>query len=214
MGEYNRRFRLADALDQAEALGNLRRGSPPPEPRGAPSPSPPRPPGLAGRTPPTLGAERTDYLAGVLRALPVSEEGVSESPEEAKAKAEASAKAMSAALDMGEGRVGGQRGGAGGGEGGGGSPPRDPEELDEMVKSVQAVLGGVGEPGGLGEGFVEACLSVLGWSPQVREREPTTRRPECCVKRPGVPWMWNGRGGARKDVVGCGLSVVRWSVPA
>lgn len=154
MGEYNRRFRLVDALDQAEALGNLPRTKPP-----ASDVLPP-PPGLANQSP-TLGAERTEYLAGVLRALPVSEEGVSESLEEAKAKAEASAKAMSAALDIGDS-------GGGGGGGGGETPPRDPEELDEMVKSVQAVLGGAGEPGGLGEGFVEACLSVLGWSPQVR----------------------------------------------
>lgn len=158
MGEYNLRFRLADALDQAEALRNLERKNSPQ------SPSPPPPPGLADGNP-TLGTERTEYLAGVLRALPVSEEGFSESQEAAAAAAsEASAKAMSAALDMGDSRSVGR------GQDGGGTPPRDPDELDEMVKSVQAVLGGAGEPGGLGEGFVEACLSVLGWSPQVRRR--------------------------------------------
>lgn len=115
--------------------------------------------------PPTLGVERTEYLVGVLRALPVSEEGVS-SPEEAASAAaavEASAGALASALEIGGGEEGG------GGDGGyGGPPPRDPDELDDMVKSVQAVLGGADEPGGLGEGFVEACLSVLGWEPQVR----------------------------------------------
>lgn len=83
--------------------------------------------------------------------------------------AAASKEALAAALEKGD------RGGREGAGRGAPSPhaPRVlvPEELDEMVKSVQAVLGGPGEPGGLGEGFVEACLSVLGWSPQVREEE-------------------------------------------
>lgn len=174
MGEYNRRFRLADALDQAEALGTLQQARPatatPQEEQkdagnkrdlsassveiGAWSRS--------SASVVTLGSERTEYLAGILCALPVvSEEWVSTSPAQAAAAAQASERAMSAAPEKGDGKVEAVGGG------GGGTPPRDPEELDEMVKSVQAVLGGTDKPGGLGEGFVEACLSVLGWSPQV-----------------------------------------------
>ncbi|CAN0397838.1 unnamed protein product, partial [Ectocarpus sp. 12 AP-2014] len=77
LGEYNRRFRLADALDQAQALGTQ------PIP-----PQPPLPPSEKQRTPRVglapglvLGPERTEYLTGVLRALPVSEEGVSKEAE-------------------------------------------------------------------------------------------------------------------------------------
>ncbi|CAN0014436.1 unnamed protein product, partial [Ectocarpus sp. 12 AP-2014] len=98
LGEYNRRFRLADALDQAQALGTQ------PIP-----PQPPLPPSEKQRTPrvglapgTVLGPERTEYLTGVLRALPVSEEGVSKEAEAAAAAAAtAGARAMSAALDMG-----------------------------------------------------------------------------------------------------------------
>ncbi len=164
MGEYNRRFRLADVLDQAEALGNLRSGQQQQQRQQGRRKPPPA--GPAGSGPAALlGPERTEYLAGVLRALPVSAEVVSPAAEAeaAAAAAEASAKAMSAALDMGAGPEGVRAG-----RGGGGAPPRDPEELEEMVDSVQAVLGRPGEAGGLGEGFVEACLSVLGWSPQAR----------------------------------------------
>ncbi|CAB1120748.1 unnamed protein product [Ectocarpus sp. CCAP 1310/34] len=188
LGEYNRCFHLADALDQAQALGT--------------QPIPPQSPSEKQRTPrvglspgAVLGPERTEYLTGVLRALPVSEEGVSKEAEAAAAAAAAAgarARAMSAALDMG----GGEGRGAGGG-GGGGVPPRDPEELEEMVKSVQAVLGGTGEPGGLGEGFVEACLSVLGWSPQgvieavLEDRLP----PQVANLNRGLRRAWKGKKG-------------------
>ncbi|CAM9411150.1 unnamed protein product, partial [Ectocarpus sp. 13 AM-2016] len=95
LGEYNHRFRLADALDQAQALGT--------------QPIPPLPPSEKQRTPrvglapgKVLGPECTEYLTGVLRALPVSEEGVSKEAEaEAEAAAAAGARAMSAALGMG-----------------------------------------------------------------------------------------------------------------
>ena len=115
--------------------------------------------------PPSLGVERTEYLVGLLRALPVSEEGVSslEEAASAAAKVEASAGALASALELG----GREERGSGDG-GGAGVAPRDPDELDDLVKTVQAVLGGPDEQGGLGEGFVEACLSVLGWAPQVR----------------------------------------------
>ncbi|CAN0257478.1 unnamed protein product, partial [Ectocarpus sp. 4 AP-2014] len=84
LGEYNRRFRLADALDQAQALGTQS--------------IPPQPPSEKQRTPRVglapglvLGPERTEYLTGVLRALPVSEEGVSKEAEAAAAAAAAAA---------------------------------------------------------------------------------------------------------------------------
>ncbi|CAN0449826.1 unnamed protein product, partial [Ectocarpus sp. 8 AP-2014] len=64
-------------------------------------------------------------------------------------------------------------------------------------KSVQAVLGGTEEPGGLGEGFVEACLSVLGWSPQgVIEAVLEDRLPPQVAKlNRGLRRAWKGKKG-------------------
>lgn len=192
LGEYNARFRVADALEQAEALSTA---TFPPAPHGNKKTNAGgtgggwgekastgnetgrggggrrREPELgSARAATSLGPERTEYLAGVLRALPVSDAGVS-TPEEAVLKAEAAASAearMASALERGV--VVGEGVGGGGGRGGSWRGGDDPEELEDMIKSVQAVLGGPEEPGGVGEGFVEACLSVFRGSPQVRGR--------------------------------------------
>ncbi|CAM9757734.1 unnamed protein product, partial [Choristocarpus tenellus] len=66
-----------------------------------------------------------------------------------------------------------------------------------LVEAVQSVLGGPGEEGGLGEGFVEACLSCLGWSPQavveafIEGRLP----PQVASLERGLRRAWKGKKG-------------------
>ena len=130
-----------------------------------------------------LGAERTHYLAGVLRALPSvlpGEEGIFTEGELKEEGYDSTSRGVDGASGVGS-------------EPGNGRPPEGPEELEDLVKSVQAVLGGVeDDPGGLGEGFVEACLSVLDWSPQVRhrqfqERKGNTSGETCMLTVPPPP---------------------------
>lgn len=100
----------------------------------------------------------------------MSEEGFP-SPDEAQAAAAAASAAAAGSAGAWASALGmdaAERGKDGREAHDGSAPPQDPEELDDMIKAVQAVLGGTEEPGGLGDGFVEACLSVFGWSPQVR----------------------------------------------
>lgn len=185
LGEYSLRFRLADAIEQAEALrsttASKSKGKNPTTPAKAGRREAERRPASVSDVEqgakgdiltPTLGAERTEYLCGMLRGLPVSGEAVS-SQEEASANAAAVAEAFSFAVEKGGIRQVDTRGVGSLDERG---RPHDPEELDDMIKSILAVFGGPGEAGGLGEGFVEACLSVFGWSPQVRTQISGCRR--------------------------------------
>lgn len=155
LGEYNLRFHLADILEQADALHSV--------PGSGSAPASPTLHGVSSSCSAFLGRENTEYLVGVLRGLPVSVEAVS-ATNQAEADAVAVAEAMASALEKGGDDKDTNAGEAGWPKGG---RPGDPEVLEDMVKSVQAVFGGPGEEGGLGEGFIEACLSVLGWSPQV-----------------------------------------------
>lgn len=156
LGEYSRRFRLAETIEQADAFAKLLQTLP----KSSKELSMPL---SAGFSDSGLDSERADYLAGVLRALPsVSENGKVST--ETKLTGE---EKNGDVIDVSPGVPSDSGVGYGG-------PPQDPEEIEELIKSVQAVLGGVDDEsgGGLGEGFVEACLSVLDWSPQVRRRLP------------------------------------------
>lgn len=159
LGEYSRRFRLAETIEQADAFTKLLH-TPPGGPKELSMPI------SAGFSDSGLDSERADYLVGVLRALPLVSDNGNVSME-TKLTGEEKNGDM---LDVSPGVPGDNGVGYGG-------PPQDPEEIEELIKSVQAVLGGVDDESGgsLGEGFVEACLSVLDWSPQVRRRLPSQK---------------------------------------
>lgn len=154
LGEYSRRFRLAETIEQADAFAKLLQITP----KGSKELSMPISVDFSDSG---LDSERVDYLVGVLRALPLVSESGKVSMETKFTGEQKSGDILHTSPGV-PADNGVEYGG----------PPQDPEEIEELIKSVQAVLGGVddGSGGSLGEGFVEACLSVLDWSPQVRWR--------------------------------------------
>ncbi|CAM9426021.1 unnamed protein product [Chrysoparadoxa australica] len=91
-----------------------------------------------------LDGDRADYLSGVIAGLPLLRQG-SEGLGQSK-------RSIAAAEREGAGGgLGRDDGGAGTAEGG----------LEEKIQQVQSILGGPEQEGGVGAGYVEACLSLL-----------------------------------------------------
>eukprot|EP00953_Heterococcus_sp_UTEX-ZZ885_P004100 2708-Heterococcus_DN1.PRE.1 len=49
-----------------------------------------------------------------------------------------------------------------------GGPPPDAKTIARMVKEVQEVFGTAADANGVGTGYVEACLSLMDWSPELK----------------------------------------------